>query len=145
VWVEYATVIGNIDSLPVFTPEPTPTPAAAFTFSYKTWGVGPGYQCLMFEVVNSGAVAWESFTLSLNDLTQGYTTSTMSDEFTGYDSWCMTPVSKLALGSGETGTASVTTFIPLNPAGDNFNVSLKLCSSNGLGGTCLTKSINFIF
>jgi len=145
VWAYYATPVGNFAAVPVFTPLPTPTPVPSFTFSYKTWGVGPGYQCFMFEVKNTGGLTWESFTLAFHDLTHGDTATSSSDEFTSYDGWCSITGSQSDLMPGESGTASVKTFLAHNPAGDNFEFTLKLCSKNGLAGSCLTQTITFIF
>jgi len=46
---------------------------------------------------------------------------------------------------GESGIASVKTFLAHNPSGDNFEFTLKLCSKNGLAGSCLTQTLTFIF
>jgi hypothetical protein len=144
-WGYYATVIGNTDILPVFTPPATPTPVASFTFSYKTWGVGPGYQCLMFEVKNTGGLTWESFRLSFHDLTHGDTTTSSSDEFTSYDGWCGITGSQSDLMPGEIGLTSVKTFMVHNPSGDNMEFTLMLCSNNSLAGSCLTQTLTIIF
>jgi hypothetical protein len=142
-WGFYATVVGNTSGLPVIIPPPTPTPASAFTFSYEFWGVGPGYQCFKFEVNNTGAVTWESFTITLHNGAHGTTATDSSNEFIGYDNWCLSTGSQSDLMPGETGTASVKTFLAYNPVGESFDVTLRLCSENGLAGTCLSKTINF--
>ncbi len=144
-WGYYATVIGNTAGLPVITPPPTPTPVPAFTFSYHFWGVGPGYQCLLFDVTNSGELTWESYTLSLHDTTHGDTGTRSVNEFINYDSWCGPTETLLDLTPGEIGTASVIMHMIHDPSGDHFDAVLTLCSQNGLAGNCLTKSITFIF
>lgn len=145
IWGQYASITGETGQLPVFTPAPTPTPVPSFSFVYDSWGVGAGFQCLVFAVTNTGALAWESYALTVNDTTQSYSTSVSSDQFLGYDSWCLSTGSQPSLSAGGLGPASIITHIPLNPSGNNFEVDLKLCSDNGLGGDCQVKSISFIF
>ncbi len=144
-WGQYATVTGDWQSLLVMTPPPTPTPMQAFTFSYRFWGVGPGYQCFMFDVTNTGELTWESYTLTLDDTTHGDTGTTSVNEFITYDGWCSPTVTLLDLTPGETGTATVIMHIMHSFSGDQFDVTLTLCSANGLTGSCLTQSITFIF
>jgi len=145
VWAYYATPVGNFAVVPVFTPPATPTPVASFTFVYKTWGVGPGYQCMMVEVNNTGGLTWESFNLAFHDVTHGYAATSSSDFFTSYDGWCGATGSQSDLMPGEIGIASVKTFMGYNPHGDTMEFTLTLCSQNGLAGSCLTKTITIIF
>lgn len=142
-WGRYATLSGNSEALPIVEPPPTPTPAPSFTFSYDFWGVGPGYQCFRFDVKNTGSVTWESYTITLQNSAHGTTATGSSDEFIGYDNWCMSTGSRSDLAPGETGMASVQTFLAYNPAGETFDVTLKLCSEDGLGGTCKSMTIGF--
>ncbi len=142
-WGYYATVTGNTAALPVFTPPPTPTPVPSFNFSYNFWGQGPGYLCFKFDVKNTGSVTWESYAITLHNGAHATTATASSNEFIGYDNWCISTGSQLDLTPGETGTASVKTSIAYNPAGETFDVTLKLCSENGLVGTCLSQTINF--
>jgi uncharacterized protein YraI len=144
-WGYYATVTGNTSSLPVFTPQPTPSPVPAFVFSYRAFGIGPGTQCMMFDVNNTGALTWESYTLSINDTTQGITAVTAGNDFIMYDQWCTNIGSQSSLSAGGSGTASVTTSLTNSPAGDHINATLTLCSANGQSGQCLTQSISFIY
>ncbi len=143
VWGYYATVTGETGALPVFTPPPTPTPIPSFDFAYKAYGVGPGYQCFLFTVNNTGSVTWESYAITFKNDAHATSASASSDQFTGYDQWCVNTGSQADLMAGENGIASVKTTLAYNPAGQDFDVSLKLCSANGLGGTCLTKTMSF--
>ena len=56
---QYATVTGDTKTLPVVTPPPTPTPSGDFTFAYQIFGVRAGFECLVFNVNNTGALTWE--------------------------------------------------------------------------------------
>ena len=146
-WVtgEYATINGDTTLLPVFTPAPTPTPAAAFTFSYRSFGVGPGSQCLLFDAKNTGSVIWESFRLEAINTTQGVGGTITRDEFTNYDQWCASTGGPTSLTAGSTGTVHSIVSMPGNPSGNSGKANLTLCSQNGLAGQCLTQTINFIF
>jgi len=129
--------------LTVFTPPPTPTPSGEFSYGYAGWGVGPGYQCYLFNITNTGGMTWESFYLSLENLTDGGDWFAQSDAFTGYDMWCGVTGSQLNLESGEFGTAAVRTFMMSSASGDLLEVILTLCTGNGLTGYCMTKSYTF--
>lgn len=144
-WGYYATITGDTSALPVFTPPPSPTPAPDFTFSYKSLGVGPGYQCLMFEVKNTGSLTWESFRLEAHNTTQGVGGTLTRDEFTNFDQWCSPAGGQTSLTPGSSGTAYSTITMPGNPAGNSGDAILTLCSQNGLAGQCLTKTINFTY
>lgn len=142
-WGNYATVTGDWSALPVIPAPPTPTPAPSFAFSYDFWGVGPGYQCFKFDVRNTGSVIWESYTITLHNTAHGTTATGSGNEFISYDNWCVSTGSESDLMPGETGMASVITILAYNPAGEAFDATLKLCSENGLGGTCVSQTVNF--
>jgi hypothetical protein len=144
-WGYYATVTGNTSELMVLTPPATPTPVPDFTFSYYFWGVGPGYGCYMFDVSNTGGMKWESYSLTAQDITQGISGSNAANSFITYDNWCTATVTQSDLTTGETGTSSVILVIPASTAGDHFQATLTLCSQDNQAGTCITKTINFIF
>ena len=142
-WGRYATVTGDSSALPIVTPPPTPTPPPSFTFSYDFWGLGPAYQCFRFDVTNTGSLTWESYAITLHNSAHATTATGSADEFVGYDNWCLSTGSQSDLVPGETGTASVVTFLAYNPAGEAFDTTLQLCSQNGLGGTCQSHAISF--
>ena len=144
-WGNYGTITGDTSALPVFTPPPSPTPAPDFTFTYKSYGVGPGYQCLLFEVKNTGSLTWESFRLEAHNTTQGVGGTLSRDEFTNFDQWCSPAGGLTSLTPGSSGTVYSTITMPSNPAGNSGDATLTLCSQNGLAGQCLTKTINFTY
>jgi hypothetical protein len=142
-WTYYASVTGSGLSLPIATAPPTPTPAPSFSFSYDFWGQGPGYMCFKFEVINTGSVTWESYQITLHNSAHATTATESSSEFIDYDNWCLNLGSQSDLTPGETGMASVKAALGYNPAGETFDVTLKLCSASGLAGTCVSKAITF--
>jgi hypothetical protein len=144
-WGEYGTITGDTSQLPVFTPPPSPTPAPDFTFSYKSMGVGPGYQCLLFDVKNTGSLTWESFRLEAYNTSQGVAGTITRNEFTNFDQWCAPAGVTGSLTSGSSGTVHSTISMPSNPSGNDGTAILTLCSQNGLAGQCLTKTITFTY
>jgi hypothetical protein len=144
-WAEYATITGDTSQLPVFTPPPSPTPAPDFAFSYRGLGIGPGNQCLLFDVKNTGGVVWESFRLEAHNTTQGVGGSITHNDFTNYDQWCASKGGPASLTAGSTGTVHSIISMPGNPSGNGGTAILTLCSQNGLAGQCLTQTVNFTF
>ena len=144
-WGQYATVAGNTAGLPVVNPPSTPTPLPGFTFSYNFWGVGPGTQCLYFNVTNTGGLTWESYSLTVRDVPHGDTGARSANAFVSYDNWCSPTATQLDLAPGETGTASVVMSMAYDPTGDQFEATLTLCSGNDQTGVCQTKTISFTF
>jgi hypothetical protein len=98
----------------------------------------------MFDVKNTGGLTWESYSITVQDVTQSLSGSASNDAFITYDQWCGVTDTHLDLVTAETGTASAHMNILSNPAGDHFSVTLTLCSGNGLAGVCLSKTITFI-
>jgi hypothetical protein len=74
-WGEYATLVGNTQALPVFTPPPTPTPVPAFGATYSglescnnTWWVE-------FRLENTGGIPFRSMLLAVADPSTNTTVS----------------------------------------------------------------------
>ncbi len=149
-WGQYATVSGDTSTLPVIAPPPTPTPVNSptpvgdFTFAYKSFGVGPGYTCLMFDA-KSTALTWDSYNFTVHDTTQGITGGTTSNDFVAYDSWCTQTSSATELPPGGIATVMAKLALIASPTGDHFEASLTLCTEDGLAGTCLTHTLNAVF
>lgn len=142
-WGQNATVTGNWQALPAATPPPTPTPVSDFAFTYKSMGVGAGYQCVMFNMNITGALVWESYSLTLTNQTHSESWTSTKDAFITYDQWCAPIDTHQNLEAGEPGTASVQTTMGYNPSGNQFSAALTLCTGNGMTGTCKTKTITF--
>ena len=143
-WGQYATVSGNIAGLPFFTPPPTPTPEAGFTVTFlDTSHCAPEY-AFQFQITNTGSITWESINIVITDNTASSTTTHTLDSFRSYEG-CVLEVDQLNLESGEGGhVANINPGqLNYNPSGNQFTAVFKLCSENGLAGTCVTKTINF--
>ncbi len=147
-WGQYATVVGNSGALPVFTPPPsptptfTPTPTPNFTVTFKNIDSCVGW-FIEFSVTNNGGVTWESVQVTTKDLVTSTTLNgPASDKF---DDWsgCLTALSQGDLMPGEAGDTNSGYSFVYNPAGHAMEATIKLCSQNGLVGTCLSKTLNF--
>jgi hypothetical protein len=142
VWGQYATITGDVGPLPVFTPEPTPTPVPDFTFAYHNYDMCVVNRYLEFSVTNTGMVSWESFSLTVRNITHSLTNKNSDNKFPDA-SGCGAEPPPVKLAPGETGIVGTTPFMDHNPSGDSFSAELTLCTQDNLLGLCKTKSINF--
>ena len=143
-WVQYATVVGDTAGLPVFNPPPTPTPSVTYTVVYAgTIHCAPQY-AFRFDITNNGSITWQSIRISITDNTTAAVFVHTLDNFRSYDG-CALELDQQDLTPGETGP--VTNVNPgqigYNPAGHSFSAVFRLCSENGLAGTCLEKTLSF--
>jgi hypothetical protein len=146
VWGQYATVTGNTDIIPIFTPPPTPpptftpTPTADFSVAYKALSTCVQFY-VKFSIVNTGSVTWESVETKVTDLVTSVTVTQSKDKF---EEWnlCAAGIHQSDLTPGESGEAWGGMFAA-NPTGHNMQATIKVCSQNALAGTCLSKTINF--
>ena len=143
-WGYYGTVTGNTSGLTIYTPPPTPTPAASFAVSYvNTIVCGPLY-AFRIHVTNDGSVTWESIRMTITDNTTATTFTHTLDSFRSYGG-CLIEGNQQELMPGEAGM--VTNVNPgqlnYNPAGHSITAVIRICSVNGLAGTCLEKTISF--
>jgi len=139
-WGEYATLAGNIQALPVFTPPPTPTPVPAFTASYSglefctTWWVE-------IKLENTGGLTFRSISLAVVDTDTKTTVSIADNNFTNLNG-CNTSDSRNALASGEKFVVSSPPF-SYDPSGHKMRATVTVCSEDGVKGTCVTEVIEF--
>jgi hypothetical protein len=143
IWDQYATLTGDKGPLPVYTPEPTPTPSPSYTFAFKGIEQCAIHHSIELTVTNTGPVTWESFELTTVDTTLALTDIFTDDVFADVHA-CGCDYFDLNLVPGQTGTLGSRIFIDHYPHGESFHVELTLCSLNGLGGECLTQSMDFV-
>ncbi len=142
-WGYYATLSGDPSRLPVVVQPPTPTPSGDFSFAYSSFGVGPGYTCLLFKAKSTG-LTWKSYNFTVSDIPQGVTGVNTSNDFIDYDAWCTQTGSVSELVSGGIVTVMAKLNLPVNPTGDNFSATLTLCTGDDQTGTCLTHTLNAV-
>ena len=150
IWNTYATVTGSTAAVPRYTPMPTPTPAKTatptkvpvdFSVSFSEVAFCSSWY-IEFTIVNTGSSNWQSYQTTVTDTVTTSTEVYQNDIFMDYDSVCTVSLTQNDLTPGETGNASSDAFF-VNPAGHPMTATIKVCSADGLGGTCLSKSITF--
>jgi len=148
-WGQYATISGNVAMLPIFTPPATPmptftsTPAVDFTAAFKSLEYCNPQYAPTFNINNNGSLTWQSVQIIVTDTVTADVKTHTSDIFEEYDG-CNLLLVQQDLTPGEPGSVT-TTIAPFNynPAGHAMQATIKVCSLNGLGGTCMTKTITF--
>ncbi|MDQ3004980.1 MAG: hypothetical protein M3R47_06295, partial [Chloroflexota bacterium] len=80
-WGEYATLLGNVSLLPVYTPPPTPTPSPAFQASFAGLDACVGWW-VELELENTGGVTFTSMSLTIRDTVTDVVLSQTTDNFT---------------------------------------------------------------
>jgi hypothetical protein len=141
-WGEYATLSGNIQALPVFTPPPTPTPIPDFAADYTGLEActGTGWW-VEFKLQNIGGITFKSISLSTQDTDSKITLSLNDDTFTNRNG-CSGVDSKKALAPGDKLIISSPVF-NYDPSGHKFRATITLCSEDGVNGMCVTHTIEF--
>lgn len=140
-WGEYATLAGNLQALPIFTPPPTPTPVPAFVASYSglescnnTWWVE-------IKLENTGGITFRSILLSVADSGTNTTVSLSGNKFTNVNG-CNSSDSRNVLASGEKFTVSSPVF-GYDPTGHKLRATITLCSDVNVNGMCVTETVEF--
>lgn len=141
-WGEYATLVGNVQALPVFTPPPTPTPAPDFAVEYTGLEActGTGWW-VEFKLQNTGGITFRSISMSVQDTDAKITLSLSDNNFTNRNG-CSDIDAKKALALGEKLIVSSPVF-NYDPSGHKFRATLTLCSEDGVNGMCVTRNIEF--
>jgi hypothetical protein len=143
-WGQYATPVGDFAVLPIFTPPPTPTPAPGFSVSYTGLVVCAPQYAFRFQIINTGALTWESIKIDVTDTTTATSTSHSLDSFRSYDG-CILDINQNDLLPGESGPVANVNPGQFNhdPTGHSVTAVITLCSANGLGGTCVSQTLHF--
>jgi hypothetical protein len=141
-----STKSGDTASLPVKEAPPTPTPKIMVDYSVSYLSIthcAPGY-AFRFQVNNTGTVTLESIRIVVIDNTTATTFTHTGDQFRSYNG-CGLEVDKLTLPAGEGVVVANVNPGQFNydPGGHSFTATFTICSANGLGGTCVNRSINF--
>jgi hypothetical protein len=137
-WGEYATVTGDVQALPVYTPPPTPTPAPAFDAEYTGLDTCSGWY-LEFKLTNSGQVPFRSLSISVLNHKNDETLSSSENRFINHDGCVETAVLN-SLAPGEKIFVSSPTF-NYDPSGDKLLATIRLCTEDDLKGTCVTREL----
>ena len=154
-WNRYATIEGDIQVLPVYTPQPTPTvnatatnttAPAGFTVSFLDVQVnGPLYGIQLY-ITNTGNLIWRSVKVVLRDNTNSLTSTHTSDTFRGTDGGVIDVANEqgdLVYGEGSRVACVNPGQLNYNPAGRSFTATVTLYANDGLTGTSQTQTITF--
>ena len=139
-WGEYATLLGNISLLPVYTPPPTPTPSPAFQASFENLDSCVGWW-LELELTNTGGVTFSSMSLTIRDTVTDAVVSQTTDSFTNLGG-CASSNTADELTPDNTRTVSSPPFA-YNPTGHELRATVTLCSGNAQTGLCTSDVIRF--
>jgi len=146
VWGEYATVVGNIAFLPVFTPPPTPTPtftptpAPDFEATYVGLDTCVGWW-VEIRLQNIGPIPFESMELTIKDTITNVVLANFTNDFSNLDG-CLSSTTKDTLGVDKKQIVSSPVF-NYDPSGHKLRATIILCSEGDQNGTCVTRIISF--
>ncbi len=139
-WGKYATPSGPYESLPVYTPMPTPTPGDDYKLTYSGITQCTSNWLVQFHIVNIGSHTLESWKSSGTDNSGGLVNSpNQQDAFYHFDH--CTQISKqndLTPGEG----SYLNAIFNNDSSGHNLTIKIKVCTENGLGGDCFTKTFD---
>ncbi|MBI5962080.1 MAG: hypothetical protein HY863_01270, partial [Chloroflexi bacterium] len=134
VWGEYATLIGPVMLLPVFTPPPTPTatstplptktptPSPAFKAEYVSLDTCNNVWWAEITLKNTGSIPFKSINISVTDKVTDMVVVNLADGFTNIDG-CLKTTTKDIIGIGDTYLISAPAFT-YNPTGHNIHVEI---------------------
>jgi hypothetical protein len=147
-WAQNASVTGDIASLPLIPIPATPTPkatlpaGASFKVIYlSTIQCGDKY-ALKFKITNTGNVTWESNSIFAFNEDTNENTSVSYDTFPNYLDGCTLANNDQNLEASEVGISTSGEF-STNPYAHDFTVAIRVCSRDGLAGSCLEQVIKF--
>jgi len=139
-WGEYASLVGNTQTLPVLTPPPTPTPVPAFEASYDGLDSCVGWW-VEIRLANSGSIDFESISLTVKDTVTNTVLSVDTNIFTNVNG-CSGSRTRETLVSGKAMTVSSPPF-GYDPTGNKIRATITLCTNNSQKGACITDEITF--
>ena len=151
VWGEYATILGDIAFLPIYTPPPTPTPTQTPIPTF-TVTPSPGFELTYsgldscsgwwvdIQLKNTGTIIFRSIGVIVEDTVMDVVKANFSDDFTDNDG-CISSTSRDSLKPGKKFVVSGPTF-NYDLTGNKLHITVILCSNIGHNGTCLTKRID---
>jgi hypothetical protein len=147
-WIQYSDLTGDINILPVYTPQPTPTmtytptPEGSLSVSFVAVTSCMGEYALRLKVKNTGGITWQSVKVVIKDTTTATTFTHTLDQFRGY-SGCGMDVSQDDLTPGEDGVISNVAPGQFNydPTGHHLKVTVTVYSKDGLAGKSFTVTI----
>jgi hypothetical protein len=147
-WGYYATTVGDITSLPLFTPMPTPTvtitstPVPNFSFVYTKVDSCVGWT-VEVKVQNTGSTLWSSGSVIAKDnVTSTIITERKMNEFEDWNGCLSASSIQGDLAPTESGSLHSFDFL-YNPTGHEILLTVKLFTADNMAGTCFSKQVTF--
>ncbi len=136
-WIYYATINGDLSSLPVATPPP---PLVNFSMDFTRIDICGSYS-MEFKVVNTGQKTLEAYTIVVKDLS---TNSQQTNSKTTFDfmNGCFIKEEIGNIDPGKVGYAYADNFSTV-PTDHSFEATITICSHNDMTGVCATQAIRF--
>jgi hypothetical protein len=140
-WISamYAQVTGDTSQVPVLTPEPTPTHTPVpldFNISEPLITLCTEY-FILYAISNTGPQPIESVSLYVEDLDTGQERSRTNSTIPSSPS-CLAMLTDSIPPGGE--AFMMVGSYPYDPIGHNVRATVKACSEDGLGGSCVEKT-----
>ncbi|MFV1859078.1 MAG: hypothetical protein ACC647_06975 [Anaerolineales bacterium] len=141
-WGEYATVEGDVSTLPVLTPEPTPVPKIDFIL-YQNSFMSCGSLHVSFTVINNSRTTFKTAKIHVQDLNYPddiHGPAVDRHPFAPSPSFCP-PGHSNFFPPG----AVAYLVVPISPvrAGNDALATIKLCTEDWGGGDCVAKLAYF--
>jgi hypothetical protein len=146
VWGETTTVTGVTVDVPVFTPEPPPptttASGASFSLSFVTTHKCSGDKHAIVKVKATGGISFESASIKVKDNdTDTNISGPASSNKPFMDSSGSCPPGSTSLDPGD--TAYIAGSLAGATSGHTARAVVTLCTKDGLGGSCVSKSVDF--
>jgi len=151
IWGQYASLNGDSNTLPVFTPVPTPLPTATNTppptavftaqyIGYTTCPTALGSKLAAnFLITNTGALTLQSVRIKSNDLIEH-----SSNSFRYWSSGVLNSVkSEIAKGDSMTVSTCEPGGFKSNAVGSEVTAEITICTLDDLKGACGTQTVVF--
>jgi hypothetical protein len=137
-WGNNAKIEGDTSLLPKFTPPPSPTPSPDFDVTFKNFDTCKRIFA-RFIVVNTGGFQFRSAYVKVTDQRTGEVTEQAVLAF-DLTVGCVVAKNISPLTPGSTGYLQSVPF-KKDPRGHKLHAVFMLCTEQGLGGTCMTKTL----
>ena len=151
IFVKELAFEGNAEGLDIATLQPTPTPTrtptpnANFSLTYSSLvACGGSNYAFKLYIQNLGATPWQFISITGSDTVTGFAINHTSNVFDQYSGCSTVNPQDMVMGGDDTYAMNVNPGeFNYDPTGHQINLSVKLCTLDNAGGTCVTKPISF--
>ena len=140
-WTQYVTINGSLTGLPMVTPPPVTIQEVDFVVAFFRIEVCKSAWMPGFTVINAGTKTLESSRIRIKD-DSTKTTRIQPNNYFDLRSGCSVDKNVPNLANGQVGFVFSEPF-SYDPSGNELAVTVTLCTEDGLGGTCKTKTFTF--